>query len=203
VQLDGADIGQWNPDELGKWIGYLPQDVELFDGTVAENIARFTEAEDSLIVSAALIAGVDDLIRSLPDGYNTRIGSGGVALSGGQRQRIALARAMFGNPSIVVLDEPNANLDEQGEVALAMACNRLKKSGTTLILSSHRRRILGMADKILSLEEGRLHMFGPRNAVMERLYQPKPVNTGATGDGQKKYVPKPVPVASVAMTGGT
>jgi ATP-binding cassette subfamily C protein EexD len=203
VQLDGADIGQWNPDELGKWVGYLPQDVELFDGTVAENIARFTKADDSQIVTAALVAGVDELIRALPEGYNTRIGAGGVALSGGQRQRIALARAMFGNPSIVVLDEPNANLDEQGEIALAMACNRLKENGTTLILSSHRRRILGMADKILSLEEGRLHMFGPRDAVMERLYQPKPVDTARTIDDQNRPVAKSVPVASVAMTQGT
>ncbi len=199
VKLDGADIGQWNQDELGKWIGYLPQDVELFDGTVAENIARFTKVEDSQIVMAALVAGVDDLIRALPEGYNTRVGAGGIALSGGQRQRIALARALFGNPPIVVLDEPNANLDEQGELALAMACNHLKQSGTTLILASHRRRILGMADKILSLEDGRLHMFGPRDAVMERLYQPTPVDTCKSVANNKQSAPKAVPMASIAV----
>jgi ATP-binding cassette subfamily C protein EexD len=202
VTLDGADIGQWNADELGKWIGYLPQDVELFDGTVAENIARFTDAEDSRITKAAHVAGVDELIRSLPDGYNTRIGAGGVALSGGQRQRIALARALFGKPPIVILDEPNANLDEQGELALAMACNYLKDRGTTLILASHRRRILGMADKIISLQDGRLHMFGPRDAVMERLYQPTPVDTGRPATKRKKPALKAVPLASVAAKQG-
>lgn len=202
VTLDGADIGQWNPDELGRWIGYLPQDVELFDGTVAENIARFTEAKDSRIINAAQIAGVDELIRSLPEGYNTRIGAGGVALSGGQRQRIALARAIFGKPPIVVLDEPNANLDEHGELALAKACKLLKKKGTTLILASHRRSILGMADKILSLEDGRLHMFGPRDAVMERLYQPKPVETGKPAAKQSYSTAKAVPLASVATEQG-
>ncbi len=198
VQLDGADIGQWNPDELGSSIGYLPQDVELFDGTVAENIARFTEADDSKIVKAARTAGVDELIRALPEGYNTRIGAGGVALSGGQRQRIALARALFGKPPIVILDEPNANLDAQGELALAMACNYLKERGVTLILVSHRRRILGMADKILSLEEGRLHLFGPRDAVMERLYHPTPVDSGKPAAKQEKQATRPVSLASVA-----
>jgi ABC-type protease/lipase transport system fused ATPase/permease subunit len=199
VKLDGADIVQWNQDELGKWIGYLPQDVELFDGTVAENIARFTKTEDSQIIMAALVAGVDDLIRELPEGYNTRIGAGGVALSGGQRQRIALARALFGQPPIVVLDEPNANLDEKGELALAMACNHLKKNGTTLILASHRRRILGMADKILSLEDGRLHMFGPRDAVMERLYKPKSIDTEKAVARKDKLPPRQVSLESVAV----
>ncbi len=202
VTLDGADIGQWNPDELGKWIGYLPQDVELFDGTVAENIARFTDAEDAQVVRAAKKAGVDDLIRALPEGYNTRIGAGGVALSGGQRQRIALARALFGKPPIVILDEPNANLDAQGELALAMACNHLKERGTTLILASHRRRILGMADKILSIEAGRLHMFGPRDAVMERIYHPTPVDTGKQSPKQKQPVVRPVRLASVSAKQG-
>jgi len=198
VALDGAEIGQWNPDELGSCIGYLPQDVELFDGTVAENIARFTEAKDEQIVRAARIAGVDEMIRALRDGYNTRIGVGGVALSGGQRQRIALARALFGNPPIIVLDEPNANLDSNGEFALAMACRHLKKNGTTLILTSHRRRILGMADKILSLEDGRLHLFGPRDAVMERLYHPTPVDSEKPSTKQEQTAARPVPLASIA-----
>lgn len=198
VQLDGADIGQWNLDELGGWIGYLPQDVELFDGTVAENIARFTDAKDKQIIKAARIAGVDELIRGLPEGYNTRIGAGGVALSGGQRQRIALARAMFGEPPILVLDEPNSNLDAQGELALARACGYMKKRGSTLILASHRRNILGMADKILSLEDGRLHLFGPRDAVMERLFHPTPVDSGKSDTRHKEAATRPVPLASVA-----
>jgi ATP-binding cassette subfamily C protein EexD len=200
VQLDGADIAQWNPGELGSRIGYLPQDVELFDGTVAENIARFTKTKDSRIVKAAHIAGVDKLIRALPDGYNTRIGAGGVALSGGQRQRIALARAIFGKPPVIILDEPNSNLDAQGERALARACRYLKKHGVTLILVSHRRSILKMADKILSLQQGRLHLFGPRDAVLKRLFRPTPVNLEKSGTVRKQKVRarRAVPLAAVA-----
>ncbi len=206
VQLDGADIGQWNPDELGSCIGYLPQDVELFDGTVAENIARFTKASAARIVKAARIAGVDTLIRALPDGYNTRIGVGGVALSGGQRQRIALARALFGRPPIIILDEPNSNLDAQGELALARACSYLKKHGTTLILASHRRSILRMADKILSLRQGRLHLFGPREAVLNRLFRPAAVNSGKPDPRRKQTVKaaaRPARLAAVAAKRGT
>jgi ATP-binding cassette subfamily C protein EexD len=204
VQLDGADVGQWNPGELGSHIGYLPQDVELFDGTVAENISRFTKTQDSRIVKAARIAGVDKLIRALPDGYNTRIGAGGVALSGGQRQRIALARAVFGKPPIIILDEPNSNLDSQGELALARACGYLRKHGTTLILASHRRSILRMADKILSLQQGRLHLFGPRDAVLNRLFRPTAVNAGQPGTrpGQKAHPGRTAPLAAVAAKRG-
>lgn len=170
VQLDGAEIGHWNRDELGKWIGYLPQDVELFDGTVAENIARFDKLNDRQIVKAARIAGVDEIIRALPQGYDTQIGVGGQSLSGGQRQRIGLARAVYGHPKIVVLDEPNSNLDEEGDQALSRTCKYLKKNGVTLILVSHRRNILRRADKILALEQGRLKAFGPRDAVLDHLY---------------------------------
>ncbi len=170
VKLDGAEIDHWNRDELGRWVGYLPQDVELFEGTVAENIARFGKLNDKRIVKAARVAGVDDMIRALPQGYETQIGPRGLILSGGQRQRIGLARAVYGKPRIIVLDEPNANLDEAGERALANACKYLKHRGITLILVSHRRHILGLADKILSLKEGRQHLFGPRDAAMEHLY---------------------------------
>jgi ATP-binding cassette subfamily C protein EexD len=172
VQLDGADIDQWNRDELGRWIGYLPQDVELFEGTVAENIARFGKPNDQRIVKAARIAGVDEMIRALPQGYDTQIGAEGQTLSGGQRQRIGLARAVYGRPYIVVLDEPNSNLDEAGERALSRTCKFLKRQGVTMILVSHRQRILRHADKIIALNEGRLHAFGPRDAVLDHLYGP-------------------------------
>ncbi len=169
VRLDGAEIQHWNRDELGPEIGYLPQDVELFDGTIAENIARFGELDPNQIVAAARLAGVDEMIRRLPEGYSTRIGADGAALSGGQRQRIGLARAVYGQPKLVVLDEPNSNLDEKGEWALESACHHLKKRGVTLILVSHRKNILDLADKILMMEEGRMKLFGPKTAVLEEL----------------------------------
>lgn len=169
VRFDGAEIEQWNPHELGPHIGYLPQDVELFEGTVAENIARFTEADHRKIVKAAKVAGVDKLIRQLPDGYDTRIGADGVTLSGGQRQRIGLARALYLRPRIVILDEPNANLDQEGELALSFACHYLKRKGVTLILVSHRQRILNLVDKVLVLEAGRQQLFGPRDAVLKHM----------------------------------
>lgn len=169
VRLDGAEIQHWNRDELGPTIGYLPQDVELFDGTIAENIARFGELEPNQIVAAARLAGVDEMIRRLPEGYSTRIGADGAALSGGQRQRIGLARAVYGRPKLVVLDEPNSNLDEKGEWALESTCHHLKKQGVTLILVSHRKNILDLADKILVLEDGKMKLFGPKAAVLGEL----------------------------------
>ncbi len=169
VRLDGTELQHWNRDELGPRIGYLPQDIELFDGTVAENIARFNEIDDFLVMKAAQRAGVDNMIRALPDGYETRIGVGGVALSGGQRQLLGLARALYGRPKLVVLDEPNSNLDEEGELALLRACLYVKKRNATLILVTHRRNILSVVDKVLVLEDGRLRLFGPRDAVLERL----------------------------------
>jgi ATP-binding cassette subfamily C protein EexD len=199
VQLDGADISQWNRDELGKWIGYLPQDVELFDGTVAENIARFGKPNDRRVVNAARIAGVDEMIRALPQGYDTQIGVGGQTLSGGQRQRIGLARAVYGRPRIVVLDEPNSNLDEDGDRALSRACKFLKRHGVTLILVSHRRQILQRADKILALEEGRLQAFGPRDAVLDHLYGPmerlRRERDQNKSTDRRQIRKKPVPIA--------
>ncbi len=169
VRLDGADIAQWNPAELGPRIGYLPQDVELFEGTVAENIARFTQADEGHIVKAARIAGIDHMVRNLPDGYDTRIGPGGHALSGGQRQRIGLARAVFGSPRLIFLDEPNANLDTEGEKALSVAFRYLRRKGVTLMVVSHRRRILKYVDKILVIEQGAQQLFGPRDAVLKHM----------------------------------
>jgi ATP-binding cassette, subfamily C, bacterial len=175
VRLDGAELSHWDPQELGQYIGYLPQDVELFAGTVAENIARFRDVESEEIIAIAKLAGCHDLIQGLPEGYNTQIGEGGQALSGGQRQRIALARALFGNPSVVILDEPNSNLDSAGEEALLRAIQELKAQKTTVILVTHKVNILAAADKVLVLTQGAVQAFGPREKVLGKAVGPQPV----------------------------
>ena len=154
IRLDNADIQMCNREELGAHLGYLPQDVELFEGTVAENVARFAELDSLKIVDAAMRAGVHEMILSLPQGYETRLGPNGVALSGGQRQRIALARALYGDPVLVVLDEPNSYLDSEGDQALADAIDRMKRAGTTIVLISHRTKVLRQANHILMLRDG-------------------------------------------------
>jgi ATP-binding cassette, subfamily C, bacterial exporter for protease/lipase len=169
VRLDGADIFTWNKAELGPHIGYLPQDVELFEGTIAENIARFGEVDAEKVVRAAQRAGVHDIILRFPKGYDSQIGLGGCFLSGGQRQRIALARALYGDPVLVVLDEPNSNLDDAGEQALVRAVVDLKSHGSTVIVVTHRTNIVGVVDRLLVLKEGALQMFGPRNDVIAAL----------------------------------
>lgn len=176
VRLDGTEVSHWNPDELGQHIGYLPQDVELFAGTVTENIGRFDDAarhED--IIAAAELAGVHEMIQRLPNGYNTEIGEGGLALSGGQRQRIGLARAVYGNPPFIILDEPNSNLDSAGEAALLEAINQLSKARRTIILITHKTNILSAADKLLVINEGAMQLFGPRDEVLARLASPRVV----------------------------
>ncbi|KQQ27123.1 type I secretion system ABC transporter ATP-binding protein [Methylobacterium sp. Leaf123] len=175
VRIDGADLRHWDPQALGRHLGYLPQDVELFDGTVAQNIARFDTQDDAAIVSVAQRAGCHDLIQALPDGYNTRIGSGGHGLSGGQRQRIALARAMYGDPSLVVLDEPNASLDQAGEAALMRAVADLRERGTTVVIVTHKVSLLAGADQILMLEGGTLRASGPADQVLAQVSGPRPV----------------------------
>ena len=166
VRLDGAEVFKWNKDELGRYLGYLPQDIELFDGTVAENIARFGELDSEKILAAARAAGVHDLVLMLPMGYDTPLGDGGSALSGGQKQRIGLARALYGDPALIVLDEPNSNLDDQGEAALAETLRRLKAEKRTVMIITHRMSTLAVADSILVMHEGTVKLHGPRDQVL-------------------------------------
>lgn len=171
VRIDGAEVDHYNRDELGPFLGYLPQDIELFDGSIAENIARFGDVDPEQVVKAAKKAGVHELILRLPEGYDTHIGSTHGALSGGQRQRIGLARALYGNPRIIVLDEPNSNLDEQGEQALTDALKQLKQEQVTVILVSHRTALLREVDQIMVLKDGMVQMYGERDEVLKALAQ--------------------------------
>jgi PrtD family type I secretion system ABC transporter len=170
VRFDGFEVNHWNPNDLGPHIGYLPQDVELFAGTVAQNIARFREAEHGDVISAAELAGVHEMVQHMPNGYDTQIGEGGHALSGGQRQRVGLARALFGKPAIVVLDEPNANLDSTGESALVAAIRYLKQAGSTVIFVTHKTNMLTLADKVLLMEQGAVRLYGERDEVLAKIF---------------------------------
>jgi ATP-binding cassette subfamily C exporter for protease/lipase len=171
VRLDGADIYTWNKGELGPHMGYLPQDIELFGGTVSENIARFGEIDPDKVVLAAKRAGVHDMILHMPNGYDTRLGDGGAGLSGGQKQRIGLARAMYGDPSLIVLDEPNSNLDDIGEMALVQAVRDLRQRGATIVLITHRTSAISATNKLLLMRDGAAQMFGPTDQVLAALQQ--------------------------------
>jgi PrtD family type I secretion system ABC transporter len=169
VRLDGVDVSDWPREELGPWIGYVPQDVELFDGTVAENIGRLNELDSEAVVKAAKRANAHELIVQLPQGYDTPVGDQGVRLSPGQRQRIALARAMYGDIRLLILDEPNSSLDSDGEMALARALSDIRAQGVTSIVVTHRPSLIAHVDKILILEAGRVTRFGPAAEVMKAM----------------------------------
>ncbi|MBT7913443.1 ATP-binding cassette domain-containing protein, partial [Candidatus Bathyarchaeota archaeon] len=180
VRIDGAAISHWNREELGPHLGYLPQDIELFSGTVAENIARFGEVESEKVIAAAKMAGVHELILELQQGYDTPIGQSGTVLSGGQRQRIGLARALYDEPKLVVLDEPNSNLDEKGEAALLQAVNKLQQNKATVLLITHRSSVLKSVNKMLVMREGALWMFGKRDEVIAELGKQKKAASNVT-----------------------
>ena len=171
VMLDGQAVGSWDRMELGPHIGYLPQDIELFDGSIAENIARAGRVDSEKVIAAAEASGLHTMILRFPKGYDTPMGEAGSLLSGGQRQRIGLARALYGDPALVVLDEPNANLDDEGEAALVRAVNGLKAKRKTVVLISHRPGIISVADRLLILHEGTVQASGPRDGVLAALQQ--------------------------------
>jgi ATP-binding cassette subfamily C exporter for protease/lipase/ATP-binding cassette subfamily C protein EexD len=169
VRLDGVDMAYWPRDELGPHIGYVPQDVELFDGTVADNIARLGEIDSQAVVAAAMRANAHEMILTLAQGYDTPIGEHGARLSPGQRQRVALARALHGNPQLVILDEPNSNLDGAGEAALAQAMGALRAAGVTTVVVTHRPALIAHVDKVMVLGAGRIQQFGPAGEVMKEM----------------------------------
>jgi PrtD family type I secretion system ABC transporter len=169
IRIDGAAITQWDPNVLGKHIGYLPQDVELFSGTVAENIARLAQVDDVAVIAAAKAAGAHEMILRLPKGYDTPIGEGGFALSGGTRQRVGLARALYGDPRLIILDEPNSNLDDEGDKALGQAIANMKAANRTVVVVTHRPQVLGHIDQLLVMSFGNAIAFGPRDEVIARM----------------------------------
>ena len=189
VRLDGADVHTWDKKELGPYLGYLPQGVELLEGTLAENIARFGDVDMVQVEAAARLVGLHELIMSLPQGYNSPIGRDGAMLSGGQRQRVGLARALYGKPVFVVLDEPNSSLDEAGDAALANAIAALKQLGTTFVVMTHRTSVLGVADKMLIMRDGAQQAFGPRDDVLAALQKARQPASVPVADGTTVTAP--------------
>jgi ATP-binding cassette subfamily C protein EexD len=193
ARLDGAEIQHWNREQLGDQIGYLPQDVELLDGTVSENIARFGDIDPEQVVRAAQQAGIHDMILRLPQGYDTRLAGNGNVLSAGQQQRIGIARALYGTPRLIVLDEPNSNLDQAGDAALGETLSDLKRQGKTVVVVTHRNNILSQVDKILLLVEGQIAAYGPRDEVLTALARP--------AQPQQRAAASLMPLAAVAQRG--
>ena len=185
VRLDGADMHAWHKSQLGPYLGYLPQSVELFDGTVAENIARFGKVDMATVREAADLVGITEMVEQLPEGFDTRIGEEGAVLSGGQRQRLGLARAIYGRPQLLVLDEPNSSLDEAGEQSLLTLLTTLKARGATVVAITHRTTMLAAADKLLVLNEGQVAMFGPRDEVLAAL---KKANDQARAQSDQRQI---------------
>lgn len=186
VRIDGSDVQTWNKDQLGPHIGYLPQDIELFEGTVAENIARFGEVDAEAVIEAARLAGVHDMILQLSQGYDTMIGAGGATLSGGQRQRIGLARALYKLPALIVLDEPNSNLDRDGEAALGRTIAQLKEKKRTTLVITHRPNILASVDHIMVMNSGLVESMGPREEILSKYLRPQAI---ASTPGQPAQAP--------------
>jgi ABC-type protease/lipase transport system fused ATPase/permease subunit len=180
VRLDGVEVSDWNHDELGPHIGYVPQEIEFFEATVAENIARLGVVDSEKVVAAAKLVALHETILSWPQGYDTLLGDAGFALSGGQSQRLAIARALYGDPSFVVLDEPNANLDEVGEQALIQALRHLRQRGATVIVTTHRPRLIGVVDQMLVLKAGNQVGFGSPKELFDAVKRSQPTPTEAT-----------------------
>ena len=174
VRLDGADVFQWPKENLGPYLGYLPQAVELFDGTLAENIARFGAVDMHKVMAASCLLGLDEFVQTLPEKYDTRVGAAGAFLSGGQRQRLALARAVYGMPKLIVLDEPNSSLDEQGDALFIELLKALKATGSTVVIVTHKSSPLAVVDKILFMNDGRMQLWGPRDDVLAKLKEVAP-----------------------------
>ena len=176
VRIDDIAIDNWQRERIGPYLGYLPQDVELFAGTIAENIGRFTKLDSDAVIEAARLAGVHQLIANLPKAYDTEIGDGGMALSGGQRQRVGLARALYGMPNLLILDEPNANLDNEGEQHLLRVIAHLKRQGVSIIFIAHRPSMLQSADRIVVMRDGQIEDIGTRDEILQKVTRPRGVS---------------------------
>jgi ABC-type protease/lipase transport system fused ATPase/permease subunit len=186
VRLDGVEISDWDHSELGPQIGYVPQDIEFYEGTIAENIARLGEVDAEKVVHAAKLIGMHEVILSFPQGYDTKLGGTGFALSGGQRQRLAIARAFYGIPKYIVMDEANANLDEVGEAILVQAIQFLKKQGSSIVITTHRPRLVGAVEKLLVLRAGQQVGFGPAQEMLNAVRNLQLVPTNDSQDKQAK-----------------
>jgi ATP-binding cassette subfamily C exporter for protease/lipase len=193
ARLDGVDVYNWNKAELGPHVGYLPQDVELFEGSIAENIARFGEIDMKKVEDAAQRVGLHEFILALPQGYDTDVGPEGARLSGGQRQRVGLARALYGDPVFIVLDEPNSSLDEAGEAALAQTITDAKSRGTSVVAITHRINLLKVCDKVLLLRDGQMQAFGPRDDVMAAIAKANAEAAAKAQSAQQRPTPATQP----------